>query len=218
MSSNLFLSLNTRLQEKAKQLRESYIAEDLHQFVSQLTTDTKDYRKQLTRKLEEIGGANHSTSSVDGTSNETVDVLSTNERFECLPDDTKERIRMLVRSEVTYTEDVEGCKVADEEECNRVASEWKNDEAVSKMHQKLVDQGDIANDKFWKRFAANLHRELNTIGHTSDQRAEDSDVGGHTTPTPQSERQSTSSPEGRLAGNAYDEDSDNDDDDIITWD
>lgn len=151
-----------------------------------------------------------------------------------LPDDTKERIRMLVRSEVTYTEDVEGCKVADEEECNRVASEWKNDEAVSKMHQKLgilcgygsrpsvtlfaVDQGDIANDKFWKRFAANLHRELNTIGHTSDQRAEDSDVGGHTTPTPQSERQSTSSPEGRLAGDAYDKDSDNDDDDIITWD
>ncbi|KAF4746913.1 casein kinase 2 regulatory subunit, partial [Perkinsus olseni] len=218
MSSSIFSSLNTRLQEKAKQLRESYVAEDLQQFVSQLSDDTKDYTQQIAKKIEELRGSasTSSSSALECPQPDAVDVLSANEKYSCLPHDTKQRLRNLTRCESTYTEDDEGpYEVADEEESKRVIDEWKSDQTVQEMHQKLVIEGDTADDNFWRRFATKLRHGLDSTSYPSDQQQRggtESDIEEHhheqSIPTPQLR---TNSPEGRLAGDSYEEDDDDDD-------
>ncbi|KAF4696061.1 hypothetical protein FOZ60_002292 [Perkinsus olseni] len=227
MSSSIFSSLNTRFQEKAKQLRESYVAEDLQQFVSQLSDDTKDYTQQIAKKIEELRGSasTSSSSALECPQPDAVDVLSVNEKYSCLPHDTKQRLRSLTRCESTYTQDDEGpYEVGDEGDCKRVIDEWKSDQTVQEMHQKLVIEGDTAVDSFWRRFATKLQHELDSTSYPSDQQQQrggtESDIEEHhhheqSIPTPQRELE-TNSPEGRLAGDSYEED--DDDDDIVAWD
>ncbi|KAF4676529.1 hypothetical protein FOL47_005965 [Perkinsus chesapeaki] len=201
--SDIFSTLNAKLQEGAKQLRESYVAEDIQQFVEQLKKDTKDYTQQIGKKIDEMKGSS-TTSSVDG---DIVDVITANEKYNCLPDDIRKSIREMVNSESTYSDDLESeYQVVDAGQCQGVASEWGNDKDVKMMYAKLVTNGDVSSDDFWTRFATKLHYII-----ASSSTAEHKNYNKESPATEGRREKVSTSPEGRLAAE------DENEDDEVVW-